>query len=269
MSDFLMREDAPLTEKDWERLDEAVVKAARYNLACRRFIDLVGPFGAGTKVVELDSYGLEDGLFKVTGRKFLEMPLISQDFLLGWRDIEAAHQGGAGLDVGGAAAAAVVCAQQEDRLILWGDEGLGYEGLCNAAGRSKSPLGAWDNEGGAFEAVAGACGVLAAAGFYGPYSLLVGLALHAKLQQVVKGSGNMLEMELVKGLLKGGSLFQSPLLDDKKAVLVSQGAYNLELVVGQDLITAYLGPEELEHRFRVMESLALRIKHPGAICTLE
>jgi uncharacterized linocin/CFP29 family protein len=39
--------------------------------------------------------------------------------------------------------------------------------------------------------------------------------------------------------------------------------------VGQDLITAYLGPEEMGHRFRVLESLALRIKRPGAICTLE
>jgi len=38
--------------------------------------------------------------------------------------------------------------------------------------------------------------------------------------------------------------------------------------VAQDLITAYLGPENMDHTFRLMEILALRIKRPGAICTL-
>jgi uncharacterized linocin/CFP29 family protein len=44
---------------------------------------------------------------------------------------------------------------------------------------------------------------------------------------------------------------------------------NLDLVVAQDLVTAYLGPENMDHHFRVLESLVLRIKRPGAICALE
>jgi uncharacterized linocin/CFP29 family protein len=261
MSDFLMREDAPLTAEEWEQLDGLAVKTAKYHLAARRFIDLAGPFGAGMKVVELYSYGEKDGVFKATGGDFQAMPLISRDFSLNWRDIEAAHQGGAALDLGPAVAASIECAREEDEMILGG--------LGNAKGRNKSPLGNWDEEGASFEAVAAACGVLAGAGFYGPYNLVVGLALYAKMQRVVKGFGRMLELNLVQEVLRGGSVFQSPVLDDKKALLVCQGAHNLDIVVAQDLITAYLGPAEMEHHFRVLESLALRVKRPGAICTLE
>jgi uncharacterized linocin/CFP29 family protein len=263
MSDFLMREDAPLTDEEWERLDESVVKAAKYHLAGRRFIDLTGPFGFGLKATELYSYErAEDGTTKVAEQKFLPLSLISRDFFLSWHDIEAAHrEGSPPLDLGAAVVAGVECAQEEDKVIL--------EGLANAEGRNKSPLGNWDEEGSSFEAVVDACGVLAGAGFYGPYNLVVGLALYAKMQRVVKGFGRMLELNLVEGVLRGGSVLQSPVLGDKKAVLVSQGAHNLDIVVGQDLITAYLGPEEMGHRFRVLESLALRIKRPGAICTLE
>ena len=39
--------------------------------------------------------------------------------------------------------------------------------------------------------------------------------------------------------------------------------------VAQDLLTAYLGNEDLDHKFRVLESLVLRIKRPAAICVLK
>jgi uncharacterized linocin/CFP29 family protein len=66
-----------------------------------------------------------------------------------------------------------------------------------------------------------------------------------------------------------GGLFRSPVLAENQGLVVSQGAYNFDLVVAQDLITAYLGPEGMDHTFRLLEILALRIKRPGAICTLE
>lgn len=39
----------------------------------------------------------------------------------------------------------------------------------------------------------------------------------------------------------------------------------IDLAVAQDMITAYVGPEGMDHRFRVLESLVLRVKQPGAI----
>jgi len=58
-------------------------------------------------------------------------------------------------------------------------------------------------------------------------------------------------------------------LGDDRGVVVALGPHNLDIAVVQDLVTAYLGPNGMDHEFRVMESIALRIKRPGAICTLE
>jgi uncharacterized linocin/CFP29 family protein len=53
-----------------------------------------------------------------------------------------------------------------------------------------------------------------------------------------------------------------------RGLFLSMGAHNLELVVGRDLATAYAGNEGLDHRFRVLETLVLRVKRLGAICRL-
>jgi uncharacterized linocin/CFP29 family protein len=47
------------------------------------------------------------------------------------------------------------------------------------------------------------------------------------------------------------------------------GKHKLDLAIGQDLVTAYRGNEALDHLFRVMETNALRVKRPQAICTFE
>ena len=61
---------------------------------------------------------------------------------------------------------------------------------------------------------------------------------------------------------------RSALLDGDKGLVLSLGAFNFDLVIGQDLITAYQGNEGLDHSFRVLETLALRVKRAGAICKL-
>jgi uncharacterized linocin/CFP29 family protein len=43
----------------------------------------------------------------------------------------------------------------------------------------------------------------------------------------------------------------------------------MDLAVGLDLSTAYLESSNMNHLFRVVESLVLRIRRPGAVCTFE
>ena len=102
--------------------------------------------------------------------------------------------------------------------------------------------------------------------FYGPYAVIVSPALYTKTQRVAMNAG-MLFSELITGVAKGG-LYQSPLLAKDQGLVVSLGAYNMDLVVGQDLITAYTGNEGLDHTFSMLESVSLRIKRPGAVCML-
>lgn len=262
MGDYLMRDDAPLTEREWERLDGMVVSAARRVLVGRRFISLAGPFGMGMQVVPLDKISCKDeecDVVQITARQYVPLALIHKDFSLTWRDVETAHQFGARLELGPAAAAATFVARAEDDMI--------FQEILNAAGKQTVSLGDWKTSGTALSDVVVARQALADAGFYAPYALVVSPALYALLQRPYKQSGR-LESKLLESVADGG-IHQSPALTAKQALLISQGPHHLDLAVGQDMVTAYLGPEGMDHLFRVLESLTLRIKQPGAICVLE
>ena len=248
MSEYLMREAAPLSEGEWEALDNVVIKAARQFLVGRRFIKLIGPLGAGTEMVPVGSGD---------GRKYISMELVQEDFTLSWQDIEASRKAGYPLELGPAAKAAMACAYQEDTMI--------FKTLFGKASKSVA-LGDWDESETPLTNVVQATESLVTDNFYGPYAVIVSPALYTKTQRVAVNAG-MLVSKLIKGVAEGG-LYQSPLLAKDQGLVVSLGSFNLDLVIGQDLITAYTGNEGLNHTFSVLESVALRIKRPGAVCKL-
>jgi uncharacterized linocin/CFP29 family protein len=84
----------------------------------------------------------------------------------------------------------------------------------------------------------------------------------------VYGNTGMLELDQVKALM-GGGVHYSNVISGKKAVVISTGPQNLSLAVGQDMITGYTGPVNMNHLFRVMETIALLVRRPDAICTIE
>ena len=57
----------------------------------------------------------------------------------------------------------------------------------------------------------------------------------------------------------------------KKMIMAVTGLVLVVFVIGHMAgnLQQFLGPEKMNHPFRVMESLVLRIKRPGAIVTLE
>jgi uncharacterized linocin/CFP29 family protein len=280
MSDYTMRGDAPLSDSEWEALDGVVVKTAKTLLVGRRFVELTGPLGAGTLAVPVfgvcagegecacDEGECECGCAEgecdcdavhTTGPTLLSLWSIQQDFLLSWRAVEANRKMGMGLELGPAAAAAAAVAHQEDGLL--------FDVLLTAEGRNTVALMDWDEPGGPLENVVAATQALVSAGFYGPYAVVLSPALYAKTQRVSHGMGRIVG-KLIADVAEGGVL-RSPTLQPDEGLVLSLGAHNMDLVVGQDMTTAYLGNEGLDHRYRVMESLVLRIKRPGAICTFE
>jgi uncharacterized linocin/CFP29 family protein len=280
MSDYLMREDAPLSADEWAKLDEVVVKTAKTLLVGRRFIELTGPLGAGTLAVPLfgvctghGECGCEEGECECgcaegececeavhsTGPELLKLWSLQQDFRLSWRAVEANRKLGLSLELGPAATAAAAVARDEDGRVM--------DGLLTAKGRNTVPLMDWNERGAALENVVAATQTLIGAGFYGPYALVLSPALYAKTQRVSQGMGRTVG-KLIADVAEGG-MFRSPILQPEEGFVLSLGAHNLDLVVGQDLVTAYMGNEGLDHSYRVMESLVLRIKRPGAICTFE
>ncbi|HUV05527.1 MAG TPA: family 1 encapsulin nanocompartment shell protein [Armatimonadota bacterium] len=275
----LLREDAPLTAEEWTRIDETVVQVARNRLVARRFISLYGPLGAGVQCVHEDTFaGADAGAVSLLGeedvhpvhaevRDFMAVPLIFKDFQIHWRDIETSRSLGMPLETSAAAAAANFVAHSEDDMILNGNEKLGFEGLMNARWRNTVPLLNWDEAGRAFQNTVDATRKLLDSGFYGPFAMVVSPNMFAKMQRVYNNTG-VLEISRVRELVTAGVL-QTPALPDNGVLLVATGQENLDIAIAQDLITAYLGPENMNHPFRVLEALVLRIKRPEAICTLE
>lgn len=249
MSDYLMRNAAPLLEKEWQAVDGLVVKIAREFLVGRRFLDLVGPFGAGTEMVPV---GVGEA------RKHIPLTTIEQSFMLHWRDIEASRKLGVPVELGAAAKAAMACARMEDELVLGG--------LWDAAEKGV-PVGDWAKAEGPLESVVAATETLFQDGFFGPYAVVMSPDLYTHTQRVSHGMGRMVG-KLMADVAEGG-MFRSQLLGEMQGIVLALGTYNFDLVVGQDMVTAYEGNEGLDHNFRVLETIALRVKRAGAICKLE
>jgi uncharacterized linocin/CFP29 family protein len=190
-----------------------------------------------------------------SNRETLSLPVIHKDFSLRWRDIETSRHFGLPLDLSPAAAAGAACAQAEDKMV--------FQGLLGKAS-TEIKAADWEEEGKGFANVVAATEALISAGFYGPYAAILPPALYARMHRLM-GRGGRLEIEHI-GKVASGGVFQAPGL--KTSLVIAQGTQNLDLVIGQDLVTAYLGPDLVDHRFRVLESLVLRVKRAGAICVM-
>lgn len=279
MNDYLARSDSPLTEKEWEKIDEIVVSTARTHLVGRKFIPVFGPFGVGQQVVANDLYSGEEGSnVDMSGdgestplgtgqRQYLQLPIIYKDFQIHWRDVETSRQQNMPLDCSLAAAATAFLADTEDDLIFNGRSDIGAEGILTVKNRNQLAKGDWNDPGKIFDDVVKAIEVLTTDGFYGPYALVLSPKLYALANRVYENTGR-LELEQIKEVVMGG-VFRSARLASDQAVLVSTGPQNMDLAVSQDLITAYIDTDNLNHVFRVMEMVALRIKRPASICTFE
>lgn len=277
--DFLDRGSAPLTEEEWRRIDEAVVETGRRMLVGRRILSILGPLGAGVYCIPysvfsgklqagVDMIGEKDDLvIAADHRATINLPILYKDFKIIWRDVEADQHLGIPLDVSTAAVAASFVTSQEDNLIFNGNSELGHEGLFTASGRLTVPISSWDKSGNALADAVKAAGALSAAGHYGPYAMVVSPVLFGSMVRVYGNTG-ILELDQVKALM-GGGVHYSNVISGKKAVVVSLGLENLSLAIGQDMVTGYTGPANMNHLFRVMETLALLIRRPDAICTIE
>lgn len=270
--DYLARESAPFSAEIWAQIDQAVIGTAKKHLVCRRFLELFGPLGAGTSYVTVDSsqkeeYLHKDGFGTVSGRKAIELPQLYEDFQLLWRDLEESEKNGWPLDLSTAAAAAQKAAKKEDNLILFGSKRLGTEGLLTANGSYKITRGDWKEGETAFRDVASGIAHLASNSFLGRYALVLSPDVYLDLQRIQPGI-NMLELDRIAKLV-GGRVYAAGAFGAGKAVLVCAEPEYIDLAVGADLGVGYLELKDFNHSFRILETIALRIKEPNAIVSFE
>lgn len=277
--DILDRDSAPLTEVEWSKIDEAVVSTARRMLVGRRVIEVLGPMGpgvytipysifSGTSSTGIDMLGeQEEFIVAPSSRATTSVPMLYKDFKIMWRDVEADRHMGLPLDVSTAAVAANYVAVQEDNLIFNGNKELGQVGLLNVQGRKTVKISNWDESGSALADAVKAVAALSEAGHYGPYAMVVSPILFGRMVRVYGNTG-MLELDQVKALITGG-VYYSNSISGNKAVVLATGGHNLNLAIGQDMTTSYMGAANMNHTFRVLETAALLVRRPDSICTIE
>jgi uncharacterized linocin/CFP29 family protein len=223
---------------------------------------------SGTSSTGIDMVGeQEDFIVAPSSRATTSVPMLYKDFRIMWRDVEADRHMGLPLDVSTAAVAANYVAVQEDNLIFNGNKELGQVGLLNVQGRKTVKISNWDEPGSALADAVKAVSALSEAGHYGPYAMVVSPLLFGRMVRVYGNTG-MLELDQVKALITGG-VYYSNTISGNKAVVLATGGHNVNLAVGQDMTTSYMGAANMNHTFRVLETAALLVRRPDAICTIE
>jgi uncharacterized linocin/CFP29 family protein len=188
---------------------------------------------------------------------YVALSELSQAFVLKARHIAMAAQTPFHLELGSIAMASIALAKAEDQMLIGG--------LLKAA-KQTAPLGDWTTLGGPFAAVSGAIAKLRTTGYDAPYALVMSPAQYAALASVIAMGRR--ELDMVEKLA-GAGIFQWPDMADGQVLIVAAAPWNVDMVVGQDVATAYTGNAGLDYQFQILETLALRIKRPGALFLLK
>ncbi|MDW8237022.1 MAG: family 1 encapsulin nanocompartment shell protein [Aquificaceae bacterium] len=269
---------SPLTEEEWKDLEEAIYETGRQVLVCRRFLRLIGPIGPGHQVVSFDVLSnFEIGACELTPnkqesepiksvkKKHVPLPTIHKSFAINWRDLEYVRQFSLPIDTSVARACAVATALAEDSLIIHGNKELGIEGFLNVEGHQTMSMSDWEVVGNAFSDIANGISRLVERGFYGPYYLILNPKEYVKLNRVYHNTG-ILEIEQVRKLVK--EVYQTPIMPEKKAILINATPADVDLVVGIDMSLLYIESTNMNHHFRVLEMVLPRIKRPASILVI-
>lgn len=157
--DILDRKSSPLTEEEWQRIDQAVLVTARNMLVGRKMIEVLGPLGPGVYALPYSIFsGLQPAGMDMIGdrgdlvaaaerRETINIPMLFKDFKIFWRDVEADRHLGIPLDVSVAAVATADVVVQEDDLVFNGNKELGQKGLLTAEGRLQVKKSDWQEGG--------------------------------------------------------------------------------------------------------------------------
>jgi uncharacterized linocin/CFP29 family protein len=258
---YLGRSEAPIGAETWKLLDSTMIESAKSQLAGRRIITIEGPFGFGLKVIPVNDSDLEEGISSST---FVPVNLIKSGFSLTKRDLASFEKDKIILDTNPVASAAIDCAVKEDQIIFHGMQGS--PGLLTAEGSSSQTLTKWDKIGTAADQIIESVTKLDDAGFHGPYSMALAPSLYnLLLRRYPQGDGT--ELDHIRTIVSDG-IVKAPVLK-KGGVILASGRQYVTLVMGQDMTISYIGPVGDSLDFQVIESLALLIRTPGAICVLK
>ena len=148
-------------------------------------------------------------------------------------------------------------------MVFYGVKSLGVDGLLTVPGVNKLKRGDWGTGEGAFIGIVTGVSALQQRGRMSRHTLVVSPDLFVQLHRIQPGTG-LMEIERVRQLLEG-RIFQATVLQPGTALLLCTQPQYMDLLVGQDIRTAYTEQVELNHHLRILETALPRIKYPDAV----
>ncbi len=257
---FLARDEAPIALDTWKAMDAAMVETARGILVGRRILPIEGPYGFGLKSVPMEDVQLEDDVYASSS---IPLAAIEVGFTLGKRDLVAYERDGLPLNLNRLVDAAIRASTLEDGIVLNGGPRL--YGLLNCEGINRQALSPWDELGTAPADIIKAIIDLDNAGYHGPYAVALSPPRYDTLYRR-HPIGAFSELEQIQTIATEG-VFKAPVLE-KGGLLLNVGRVYASIVLGQDMTISFVGPTKEDLEFAIVESVALLVRRPGAICAL-
>jgi len=264
--DWLRREGSPLTERVWEAIDEAAVRAAKQELAARRIADFEGPKGWAHVAEPLGT--TQPGTTAKSGAQVAvpDVMLLSEirkDFALPWTTIDAFERGARVLDTQPVEDAAREVALAEDGLAFHG--GPGATGFLAGAKAQSVRLGDWSNPSQVAADLLAAVSKLDAAGVAGPYASVLDPSRYYAYLRATAERRLSTEADRMEGLFRG--IFRS-------SVIRGGGVFSLRggdflLVVGGDLSIGYRYHDAAVVHLFCVETVGAHLLTPQAVCALD
>jgi len=276
-----------LTDDEVNYIETQIVKTIRPMLIGRQVFGTVPLAHAGFRKytfynendmgqASIDMMGEADNFDRVDlDEDSVNIPIIHKEYKLHWRDVLMRRNAGQDLNTQHAENAARQVAEEEDKLLLSGEytgwPALGIVGLATHATRQTTAGGDWSQSSTTY--VATAKQLLRAAGFYGPYRLIMRSAWYAQLENLITTTEKWWFQavgELIGGvenILVSDSLYTAA-GGVNNALLVDIQPGNFDLVVGAD-VTNHLAQEtNMNYYGKVWEAVVPVIKRPLAICEI-
>jgi uncharacterized linocin/CFP29 family protein len=282
------------TDEQWARVNSVIQEEAGRARVAATFMPLVGPLPADTDFVREEHLQIQDPL-TIEDRTTIRLNTLQVEVALRGSQMSDPDLTSA-LDLFRRAANGL--ARLEDAVVFNGITLLAGAGPAGAAGlapprgiagllgvwripNGEQSQGLWDvglnqtipvaaNTGQELvTSVSNSIGQLEGGGRFGPFALVLDRLLF-EIAQRPDANSLVLPQDRIIPFLGGGSLLRCSALSDRSGVIVALGGAPVELVVATDMSVQFLQMTlEPAFVFRVYEKIVLRIKEPGAICTLQ
>jgi uncharacterized linocin/CFP29 family protein len=263
--DYLRRPFAPLSDRVWTALDEAVAQTARHILSARRVATFDGPKGwetVGVRVGTMPPCQASNDRASVCLPDVVLLAEIRADFTMAWSAIEGFERGAPSLDTEPAEAAARQVAIAEDLLVFYGEPA--GSGLLTGKDSPRVQVHDWTKPGAMLADLLKAVETLDALGVPGPYEAVLPPRGYYMYHQTVDQGGYPTSKQLAH-ILAG--VHRSNAMREPGALVSTRGG-DLVITIGGDLSVGYRQHDRDAVYLMCVETVAAQLATPQAVCLL-